>query len=322
MLSCFTLNLVKTLLPPANEVWDKVIFLYLCVILFTAGSASRGCVWRGGICIPGGYPQILRNTVKEQVVHIILECILVCNIFFLLSVALLAVCVWEPIVVSSKRLYFSKGQGLTKISTVIPSNVEEVMIVHNKISRVRMNMFENLTQCRSLDLHHNIITTIKKRAFNGLRNLEMLDLENNVISYIKPGAFIGLDKLEGLILSKNEITEISESMWPKGLPSLQVLSLDRNKISQKSPNAFINLHSLKSVSLSNNQINIPSPQWINSFSKLEALDLHGNQITSIPDACFQGMTYLKYLRLSRNNPTNPTNPTNFWTGLVNLESLN
>ena len=90
--------------------------------------------------------------------------------------------------VSSKRLYFSRGQGLTEIPTDIPSDVEEVMIVHNKISRVRRNVFENLTQCRSLDLHHNIITTIKKRAFNGLRNLEILYLENNVISYIKPGA--------------------------------------------------------------------------------------------------------------------------------------
>ena len=31
---------VKILLPPANEVWGKVIFLHLSVILFTGGSAS------------------------------------------------------------------------------------------------------------------------------------------------------------------------------------------------------------------------------------------------------------------------------------------
>ena len=30
----------STLLPPANEVWGKVIFLHLFVILFTGGSAS------------------------------------------------------------------------------------------------------------------------------------------------------------------------------------------------------------------------------------------------------------------------------------------
>ena len=47
------------LLPPANEVWGKVIFLHLSVILFTGGpawlwGAMRGCggasVVAGGMC--------------------------------------------------------------------------------------------------------------------------------------------------------------------------------------------------------------------------------------------------------------------------------
>ena len=62
------------LLPPTNEVWDKVIFLHLSVILFTGmgvcsqgglvpggsaleGSASWGGAWsrgRGGGSAPGG----------------------------------------------------------------------------------------------------------------------------------------------------------------------------------------------------------------------------------------------------------------------------
>ena len=40
--------------PPANEVWGKVIFLHLFVILFTGGCLVRG-VWSGGAClVPGG----------------------------------------------------------------------------------------------------------------------------------------------------------------------------------------------------------------------------------------------------------------------------
>ena len=41
-------NLLSKLLPPANEVWGKVMFLHLCVILFTGGSASRGGLHPGG----------------------------------------------------------------------------------------------------------------------------------------------------------------------------------------------------------------------------------------------------------------------------------
>ena len=42
------------LLPPANEVWGKVIFLHLFVILFTGGMPGPGGgVWLGGL-LPGG----------------------------------------------------------------------------------------------------------------------------------------------------------------------------------------------------------------------------------------------------------------------------
>ena len=48
MLLCnnfFQINLfvMKGLLPPANEVWGKVIFLHLSVILFTVGVCLSAC---------------------------------------------------------------------------------------------------------------------------------------------------------------------------------------------------------------------------------------------------------------------------------------
>ena len=46
---------LRKLLPPANEVLGKVMFLHLCVILFTGGSASReGGLHPGEVCIQGG----------------------------------------------------------------------------------------------------------------------------------------------------------------------------------------------------------------------------------------------------------------------------
>ena len=69
------------LLPPANEVWGKVIFLLACVILFTGGSLFRGrglCPGRVsvqlGLC-PGGLCQGDATNGKERAVRTLLECI-------------------------------------------------------------------------------------------------------------------------------------------------------------------------------------------------------------------------------------------------------
>ena len=44
---------LTSVLPPANEVWGKVMFLHLCVILFTGG---------GGLLTPGGAGQTPPDT--------------------------------------------------------------------------------------------------------------------------------------------------------------------------------------------------------------------------------------------------------------------
>ena len=83
-------------LPPANEVWGKVIFLHLFVILFTGGSASvhagRPLQRRHP---PGGDPSpreetplaqiwsdMVGDTVNAWVVRILLECNLVDDCVF------------------------------------------------------------------------------------------------------------------------------------------------------------------------------------------------------------------------------------------------
>ena len=46
----------RSYLPPANEVWGKVIFLHLSVILFTGGACvvAGGCAWLPGACMVAG----------------------------------------------------------------------------------------------------------------------------------------------------------------------------------------------------------------------------------------------------------------------------
>ena len=88
------LTLRPCLLPHAKEVWGKVAFSHPCVILFTGGGLHPGgllprgpCIPRGGdsasrgVCIRGHWADphfgILRHTVKERAVPVLLKCILV-----------------------------------------------------------------------------------------------------------------------------------------------------------------------------------------------------------------------------------------------------
>ena len=69
------------LLPPANEVWGKVIFSQACHSFCSRGGG--GGRW---VCIQWGdlhLHRILQDTVNKQAVCILLECILVCHNFWI-----------------------------------------------------------------------------------------------------------------------------------------------------------------------------------------------------------------------------------------------
>ena len=53
------------LLPPANEVWGKVIFLHLSVILFTGGCLVLGGAWSRGV--PGSWGCLVRGCLVRGV---------------------------------------------------------------------------------------------------------------------------------------------------------------------------------------------------------------------------------------------------------------
>ena len=102
-----SIDYVGLLLPPANEVWGKVIFSQVSVILSTGGCAGQwacmavgawqgvcvaGCgwVWQGWVCVVGGvhgretawqghvwWGHVRKMPVSKQAVLILLECFLV-----------------------------------------------------------------------------------------------------------------------------------------------------------------------------------------------------------------------------------------------------
>ena len=73
------------LLPPANEVSGKVMFLHLCVILFTGRVGFAQTPWRQTHPPPDADPSRVGqtlphpDTVNKRAVRILLECILICK---------------------------------------------------------------------------------------------------------------------------------------------------------------------------------------------------------------------------------------------------
>ena len=88
-----------TSLPPANEVWGKVIFLHLFVILFTGGGLPQ-CMLGYHPPGPGAHTppaqSMLGDTVNARAVRILLECYLVfyklCKLCFIKTIVDRAVC--------------------------------------------------------------------------------------------------------------------------------------------------------------------------------------------------------------------------------------
>ncbi|MED6142976.1 hypothetical protein PIB30_002800 [Stylosanthes scabra] len=112
-------------------------------------------------------------------------------------------------------------------------------------------------------------------------NMKTLDLSNNNLSSIPEGCFHNLTSLTGLTLANN--TNLPPWTFPLHLThsSLQLLDLEATNLMGSLPNLSHFFPSLTTVSLSN------------------------NNLTSIPQGCFQGLPYLQLLRLGNNTNLAP-----------------
>ena len=105
-------------LPPANEVWGKVMFLHLCAILFMGGGWLPSMHHRShdqGVCLEGDglYPgksasrgrgradQPFKMHGNKRAVHILLECILV-SLFILFHSFLFFLLHWFALLYSMR----------------------------------------------------------------------------------------------------------------------------------------------------------------------------------------------------------------------------
>ncbi|XP_030056486.1 SLIT and NTRK-like protein 6 [Microcaecilia unicolor] len=149
-------------------------------------------------------------------------------------------------------------RGIEKLSQInVPlSQLFQLSLLNNKLSKLQTNGFFGLSNMISLHLGFNNIADIDPGAFNGLTNLKELHINHNSLEIIRGDSFHGLENLEFLQADNNFITTIESSAFSK-LSRLKVLILNDNAIEFLPTNIF-------------------------RFVPLTHLDLRGNQLQTLP----------------------------------------
>lgn len=119
--------------------------------------------------------------------------------------------------------------NLRAVPQDIPSTVKGFDLSNNRISKIEVFDFKNLSGLTELDLKHNGILQIDDHAFANLNSLIKLNLNNNKLAKLGDDIFVGLSKLTELRLISNNIKAIrSTSLKP--LTSLKFLDISYNQL--------------------------------------------------------------------------------------------
>ena len=128
-------------------------------------------------------------------------------------------------------------QDFTDIPDGIPTNTQKLFLKGLKITILKENAFQTLTQLKTLDATQCEIKVVEPNAFKGLVNLASLDLKSNKITELKAFTFSGLPALKTLSLEGNQI-EVIDNQALNHL-NLTSLNLEKNEnLREIAPKAF------------------------------------------------------------------------------------
>nr|ANG08893.1 toll family protein LongTollA [Parhyale hawaiensis] len=201
-------------------------------------------------------------------------------------------------------------------------SVQVLILSHNHLTEIPPAAFSSCVNLHTLDLSHNKLNVIGEKAFQGVSVLSFLALDNNAILSVHSAAFTNLTGLRDLNLNGNKLSEIPEAtsslrylnsldlgqnlvqslhnMPVRGLQFLYGLRLAENKIAGNiSKNTFHDLPSLKVLNLAKNSIEHIEEGAFETNSKLHAVRLDGNLLTSM-NGLFENLPNLKWLNVSAN----------------------
>ncbi|KAM4629545.1 podocan isoform 1-T4 [Polymixia lowei] len=140
----------------------------------------------------------------------------------------------------------------------LPSTLHRLHLKNNKLEKIPVGAFDNLSNLRELYLQNNLLSNdgMDNETFSQLSSLECLDLSNNNLSVV-----------------------------PKGLPrSLVLLHLEKNAIRSIPGDALVSVKNLEYLLLHNNKLRSRSihPTAFQGLKKLHTLYMYNNQLERVP----------------------------------------
>ncbi|XP_073918584.1 toll-like receptor 7 [Castor canadensis] len=220
-----------------------------------------------------------------------------------------------------------KGNNVTSVPTVLPSNLTELYLYNNIIEKIEESDFNNLNQLQILDLsgncprcynvpfpctpcENNSPLQIHASAFDPLTELQVLRLHSNSLQHVPQRWFKNLNNLKELDLSQNYLAkEIEDAKFLSSLPNLVQLDLSFNYELQvyhssiNLPRTFSSLKNLKILRIKGfvfKELKNSSLSSLHDLQNLEVLDLGTNFIKIANLNIFKQLERLNVIDLSVN----------------------
>ncbi|KAI1726862.1 leucine rich repeat domain-containing protein [Ditylenchus destructor] len=135
------------------------------------------------------------------------------------------------------------------------SNLLQLKMNNNKISKIDTLAFSANPKLELIDLHNNQISIVARNSFDSLNGLTTLNLANNSLEFIERNMFDGIRNLKTLILRANQIADINNAAF-LSTSNLVVIDLSDNKLQKIRTGTFAKLSKIFSLDLSNNLLSI------------------------------------------------------------------
>ncbi|XP_061842993.2 leucine-rich repeat transmembrane protein FLRT2 [Nerophis lumbriciformis] len=224
---------------------------------------------------------------------------------------------------ASVETVYLYGNQLDEFPINLPKNTRVLHLQENNIQTISRAALAQLTRLEELHLDDNSISTVgvEEGAFREALSLKLLFLTKNHLSSVPIGlpedlkelrldenriaviaeeAFQNVTRLQRLLLDGNLLTD--EGIAPgtfQGLASLRELALARNSLTFPPP--LLPSQSLVKLSLQENQIDQIPVAAFADLNRLERLDISSNQLQTLTQGVFDGLSSLRHLMV-RNNP--------------------
>ncbi|CAH1778805.1 unnamed protein product [Owenia fusiformis] len=161
-------------------------------------------------------------------------------------------------------------------------SIRHLDLSRNKIERITIYFeFVGLTGLKYLNLSRNPLFSIAGNSFRGMSDIETLDLSDCQFSSLRGQELYGLYTLSILYLNNNPLTLLSDTVF-KNQSSMSEVHLTNCRLTELT--ASFKGHDFIKIVADNNRIRNIAPDAFDGCTRLNEIQVQGNNLQTIPDA--------------------------------------